>query len=168
MRRKGPATCAVDGCNKPVHGHSYCSTHEVRFLNHGDPLYVYERPTPGRNRKVCVDAIRAATVCAKCGAQPVDFHREEHVAHPENRVGQLLISAASLQRIIQEIALCEPLCRRCHMTEDGRLAGMADHRLKKQPPKPCSECGRLYKPLRRGLCTACAQRATRRLISAAD
>ena len=54
------------------------------------------------------------------------------------------------------------LCRKCHMEEDGRLmkfvasaGGRIDHPL---PPRPCSECGRLWKPTRRGLCGACYDR----------
>ena len=53
------------------------------------------------------------------------------------------------------------LCRTCHMRLDGRLEAFrlqAMTRDKTQPPKPCSECGRLYKPLRRGLCARCYDR----------
>ena len=50
------------------------------------------------------------------------------------------------------------LCRSCHQKIDGRLDA-AIERLKKinvpQPPKPCSNCGRLYKPLRRNRCAPC-------------
>jgi hypothetical protein len=51
------------------------------------------------------------------------------------------------------------LCRRCHMRVDGRLAQLAafGRARKPQPSKPCSNCARPYKPLRRGRCAACAQ-----------
>lgn len=50
------------------------------------------------------------------------------------------------------------LCRRCHMAEDGRLAafiaiGQAPR--EPAPPTPCVQCGRLYKPLRKKLCSRC-------------
>lgn len=50
----------------------------------------------------------------------------------------------------------ELLCRRCHMMKDGRLRSLA--RLPRRPPaspKPCSNCGTPYKPLRKGLCDRC-------------
>lgn len=54
----------------------------------------------------------------------------------------------------------EVLCRRCHMLADGRLeafAKAAGGRFHEPlPPRPCSNCGRLYKPLRRGRCGACS------------
>lgn len=54
------------------------------------------------------------------------------------------------------------LCRRCHMEIDGRLAAFLSlPKRQPDPPKPCSECGRLMKPLRRGLCGACNERARR-------
>jgi len=53
------------------------------------------------------------------------------------------------------------LCRRCHMRIDGRLETFREQartRDKIQPAKPCSRCGRLYKPLRRGMCSRCYDR----------
>ncbi len=49
------------------------------------------------------------------------------------------------------------VCRRCHMEIDGRLTKLADcgRQRKPDPPKPCSRCERLYRPLRRGLCSRC-------------
>jgi hypothetical protein len=51
------------------------------------------------------------------------------------------------------------LCRRDHMLEDGRLerfliAGY-DFRRQIQPPKPCCNCTRPFKPLRQGRCLRC-------------
>ena len=65
--------------------------------------------------------VRARTVCARCGAQPVDFHRDEHTRHPLWRLNVLTGIGATIPRLKREIELCEPLCRRCHMTVDGRL-----------------------------------------------
>jgi hypothetical protein len=65
-----------------------------------------------------------------------------------------------------ELARCTPLCRRCHMAEDGRLrrlvtdnpnpAGM------RRPAKACVECGSTASQyLRRGLCGRCYDRRRR-------
>lgn len=56
------------------------------------------------------------------------------------------------------------LCRRCHMIADGRLPLFLTYSSNRpiQPPKPCRNCGRLSKPLRRGLCKACAEYQRRR------
>lgn len=55
------------------------------------------------------------------------------------------------------------LCRRCHMEVDGRLAAFVTlPKRKAVPPKPCAECERLAKPLRKGLCGACYERKRRR------
>jgi hypothetical protein len=53
------------------------------------------------------------------------------------------------------------LCRRCHMEVDGRLAAFVAYVPPEKPPKPCVNCGKLYKPLRRGLCHACNERQRR-------
>jgi len=46
------------------------------------------------------------------------------------------------------------LCRSCHMIEDGRMQQI--HSIDRTSlPKPCVNCGKPYKPLRKGLCHAC-------------
>jgi hypothetical protein len=40
----------------------------------------------------------------------------------------------SLKEIAAEIALCAPLCRACHMKEDGRLANLKGHRPETSEP----------------------------------
>lgn len=59
------------------------------------------------------------------------------------------------------------LCRRCHMEVDGRADALVEAAMKnaekmRKPPAPCVECGKLSKPLRRGLCHACDERKRRR------
>jgi len=51
------------------------------------------------------------------------------------------------------------VCRRCHMQLDGRLDKLADIVRSRPdvPPKPCTNCGTPYKPLRKGLCAACSR-----------
>lgn len=53
----------------------------------------------------------------------------------------------------------ELLCRRCHMTVDGRLKGLREARggweRRRQPPKPCVNCGHHHPIRRRGRCPAC-------------
>lgn len=52
------------------------------------------------------------------------------------------------------------------MVNKGRW--VAPPRLPRQPPKPCAECGRLAKPLRRLLCHACYERRRVRSSSVLD
>jgi hypothetical protein len=39
----GRKTCTVDNCNRPVHGHGFCTPHYKRWKRWGDPLV--KRPT---------------------------------------------------------------------------------------------------------------------------
>ena len=36
--------CAVDGCERPSRGHSYCGMHSHRFVRHGDPVFTRQAP----------------------------------------------------------------------------------------------------------------------------
>lgn len=106
-----------------------------------------------------VAEVNARTFCAHCGAQPVEWHNPEHVElnRPHYRISHL-VSVGSTPRAIQkEMDRCTPLCRRCHMREDGRFANFVAHRRVSpiKPPAPCTACERLYKPLRKGLCNTC-------------
>lgn len=80
--------------------------------------------------------------CEACGEPGVDRHHRD--GNPRNNA-------------LANIAV---LCRRCHMEADGRLIRFRDakgHRGKELvPPRPCTNCGQLAKPLRRGRCEACA------------
>lgn len=107
-----------------------------------------------------VEKINTKTCCAHCGEQPVEWHNPDHVEKPNSRVSSLRTQGASVERIQMEMDSCIPLCRICHMIEDGRL----DSLRKSQPyqlgeiyvpPLPCSCCFRLSKPLRRKMCTGC-------------
>jgi hypothetical protein len=108
-----------------------------------------------------VREINARTACAHCGAQPIEWHNPEHVELGRQlyRISSL-VRRASLASIATEIARCTPLCRRCHMAEDGRMNVfmVQARRSKTQPPKPCQQCSQLAKPLRRGLCGLCSGR----------
>jgi hypothetical protein len=84
----------------------------------------------------------ALTVCERCGKPARDRH------HKDDDTGN---------NVRENIAL---LCRRCHMAIDGRLEifralARKNHRAMRSGPKPCANCGRLWKPLRRGRCEAC-------------
>jgi hypothetical protein len=99
--------------------------------------------------------VRADTCCRECGLQPVDFHRDEHITHPTWRVTWLVTQGQSIARIQRELALCIPLCRRCHMLTDGRLERLQQTPRTVTVGKPCVECGHLAKPLRNGRCARC-------------
>lgn len=101
--------------------------------------------------------IREKARCLHCGAQPVDFHHDDHAQNKGSRVSALVNRGYPIERIQAEIDRCEALCRRCHMTLDGRLAALIKNRPKNVivPPKPCVDCGVLTKPTRRGRCWTC-------------
>lgn len=39
-------SCAVDGCDRPPHGSTWCGMHYQRWRKHGDPLTVLRLPGP--------------------------------------------------------------------------------------------------------------------------
>ena len=105
-----------------------------------------------------VRAVNAKTLCASCGGGPIEWHGEHHPTYPNARISSLRTQGASVDRIKEEMALCEPLCRSCHMQHDGRLANLSGGHAKGVvlvPPLPCSCCSKLAKPRRRGLCSGC-------------
>jgi hypothetical protein len=107
--------------------------------------------------KQAVAEIRAATVCARCGKQPVEWHSDRHHEFPELRICNMTRRGRPVEAIKAEMALCEPVCRRCHINGDGRIARMLDARrsVPIMPPKPCKNCGRLAKVTRKGRCCRC-------------
>lgn len=116
-----------------------------------------------RNRAF-VDALRARTFCAHCGAQPVDWHNPEHVElnRPHMRISQMVGKARAIAAIEAEVARCTPLCRRCHMAEDGRLKRLVEQARQPRvlkPPVPCITCGFVSRPKAHGLCARCYQAA---------
>lgn len=70
--------------------------------------------------KAHVERIRAMTVCERCGAQPVEWHNDDHSRHPGRRIGRLVSNGMPLEVIDAEIAVCEAVCRPCHFEADGR------------------------------------------------
>lgn len=75
-----------------------------------------------RNRAF-VDAANARTVCAHCGAQPIEWHNPEHVLLGRQlmRISAMASTTRTTEAIQAEMDRCTPLCRRCHMVEDGRM-----------------------------------------------
>lgn len=71
--------------------------------------------------KAYVQKIRATTVCRKCGRQPIEWHSEKHKNHQHRRVGAMAMAGLPIATIAAEIKRCVPLCRRCHMVNDGRM-----------------------------------------------
>lgn len=117
--------------------------------------------------RAAVRQIRAKTHCAVCGRQPIDWHSKDHDADHRRRIALMVGNGRSMASILLEISRCRPLCRRCHMLEDGRLAKLSGSRRPIGPPKPCASCGKPYKPLRKGLCNRCNHQQ-RSSVSAAN
>ncbi len=114
--------------------------------------------------KAHVAAIRARTVCAACGGQPIEWHNEEHLKKTNRRIAHLVALGFPIPVIDAEIAACEALCRSCHMKHDGRTARLNENKPFKKGvvyvgERPCSRCGVPSKPLRRGLCNTCNHKA---------
>lgn len=117
-----------------------------------------------------VDGINTRTVCAHCGKQPIEWHNPEHVELNRAgwRIGGMVSQGRTVQDIAAEMGRCTPLCRSCHMKEDGRLPALLRNRPYHlgdvQLPKSCVQCQRKAKPLRRGLCGRCYDRQRRRRV----
>lgn len=116
--------------------------------------------TPVADARAFISEVNAQTVCAHCGAQPVEWHNPEHVElnRRHMRISAMVNSGCPIPSIREELVRCTPLCRRCHMVEDGRLATFV---IATKEPSPCLECSRVYKPLRHGLCARCETRRRR-------
>lgn len=139
-----------------IHG---CCSENCCSRNDFPGRIVNTRPLQKKQAKEFVDAIRARTVCVRCGKQPIEWHRKEHEEKQSSRVSSLRAGGSSERRILEEISKCKALCRSCHMKEDGRidvlLASAPQQKGYKIPPKPCTKCGKIVKPLRKGLCYTC-------------
>jgi hypothetical protein len=112
--------------------------------------------------------VNARTFCAHCGAQPIEWHNPEHVELNRQgfRISALASNGLPPEAIQAEMNRCTPLCRRCHMAEDGRLARFIESRRAAIAAStvglvPCSACERPSKPLRRRLCGRCYDRRYR-------
>ena len=128
--------------------------------------------TRKRNRAY-VSEINARTVCAHCGSQPVEWHNPDHAKQGKDhqRIARLIGKCRSIAFIQAEIDRCTPLCRRCHMAEDGRLESFraqAKAQERRKPPRPCVECSRLVTVTRHGRCSRCDGSLRRARMSAAD
>lgn len=84
-----------------------------------------ERQARIRVARAFVREVRDRTVCARCGRQPIEWHNDEHLARPSQRISTMAGNGYSPERIAAEIARCEPVCRRCHVHGDGRLRFLA-------------------------------------------
>jgi hypothetical protein len=75
-----------------------------------------------RNRAYVAE-VNDKTVCAHCGAQPIEWHNPEHVELNREafRIGNMASTGRPIPSIQAEMGRCTPLCRLCHMIEDGRL-----------------------------------------------
>jgi hypothetical protein len=87
--------------------------------------------TPDRKRRrevavaiarAFVAEIRAKTICAVCGRQPVEWHSDRHLERPYLRISTMAGRGYTPEKIAAEMVQCEPLCRRCHVNLDGRKA----------------------------------------------
>lgn len=110
-----------------------------------------------------ITQVNQDTYCVRCGKQPVEWHNIDHPLHANNRIGSLVTQGRSIARIEQELAICTPVCRSCHMALDGRysrLQAACPNYLGviRVLPKPCLICRREFKPLRNGMCYSCSER----------
>lgn len=129
----------------------------------------WEKQRKDRNRKY-VDDIRARTTCELCGAQPIDWHREEHEKNPGWRLGNMRSSCSTLERIQAEINACAALCRKCHMRADGRKERLTSAAIlrgdsQRIGPRICVRCGQFKKTASHGLCRKCYSHSWRYDVS---
>lgn len=127
------------------------------------PMKMTTKERRAKNRAIAtefVNEVNSKTPCAHCGGGPIEWHGVHHIGKENARISSLRSQGCSTKRIQKEMDLCLPLCRSCHMIEDGRLATLAENapRQKGQTyvqPKPCSCCGRVTKRTRSGMCSTC-------------
>ena len=116
-----------------------------------------------RNRATAtefVTQVNSVTYCEVCGAQPIEWHHDDHPNKPNSRVSSLRTQGISIARIKEEMDKCTPLCRLHHMALDGRLQALLEAAPFKQgvvyaTPKPCTCCGRVTSTPRNGKCVTC-------------
>jgi hypothetical protein len=120
-----------------------CLQREARLRNRGESHYAWKgdaaQPITKRQRAQKMYALGA---CDGCGKPATDRH------HKDGDTGNNVASNIGL------------LCRRCHMTEDGRLEslralGRANGEKRRLPPRPCSRCAKLVTVFWYGECGAC-------------
>ena len=71
--------------------------------------------------KAYVAEVRTRTVCQRCGVQPIDWHREEHLGNTNRRIGAMMSRGVSPEEIQREIDPCTlPLC--LEVSHDDRWA----------------------------------------------
>lgn len=109
-----------------------------------------------------VAEVNARTFCAHCGAQPIEWHNPEHVDlnRQSFRISSLVVQGRSIDVIQAEMGRCTPLCRRCHMREDGRLralveSGRTSREARTAPIGPCVVCGRVPRRIVKSMCLSC-------------
>ncbi len=110
-----------------------------------------------------VNKVNQQTLCQHCGTQPIEWHHADHPKQPNARVSSLRTQGSSIRRIQQEMDRCTPLCRSCHMAEDGRTEALLASTPNQKGVvlvglKPCIECEKPYKPLRKGRCWTCSEK----------
>lgn len=125
--------CAIAGCVDLHVARGWCHRHWERWRRYGDPLgggpdRGKRQPGPfpsdaelRRLAREYVNQVRQRTPCAKCGGPMRDWHSFEHVVRPIRRISRMVGIGCTVRIIALEIARCTPLCRRCHMIEDGRM-----------------------------------------------
>lgn len=169
-RKRIPAVLICARCDRQFQQDVWNPTQPPKYCS---DTCRYARPIPALTRRelaarqrrlnrAFIRELNVRTFCAHCGAQPIEWHNPEHVnpSRQRYRISDMVQSPRSIAAIKAEIARCTPLCRRCHMAEDGRLRNFLVMAAlpKTKPAQPCVECGRVYKPLRRGLCGPCSGR----------
>ena len=112
--------------------------------------------------KYIVASIRDIIPCRICGKMPIEWHNPEHDGHSHRRISSL-VNRGSYISVLEEIRKSIPLCRSCHMKEDGRLAELKKNQPHKQGKiyvgkQPCVCCSKNSKPLRNGLCYNCYEK----------
>jgi hypothetical protein len=76
--------------------------------------------------KAFVAWVNARTACRDCDKQPVQWHNPTHITENRRqwRIGSLAAHGFPIDVIWDEMMASVPLCARCHMVEDGRLAAL--------------------------------------------
>jgi hypothetical protein len=121
--------CTFESCERKVHAKGLCSAHYMQKRAGIELRPVRQSFSTEKDRKAgasvrskrvhqkkveMVNAIKAEQGCADCGESDPVVLEFDHVQTGKTANVAKLVYSASVQRILDEIRLCEVVCANCH------------------------------------------------------
>jgi hypothetical protein len=130
----GERICSIDGCNRTVKGHGWCSRHYQRWKVHGDPTFLVDR-----SRKTCsVDGCEDQAIgwgwCSK------HYQRWQTHGDPTFKRGRATCSVDGCEKLVTGHGWCPMHLRRWQKT--GSVGEAEPQRQKQDAPCTVDGCDR--------------------------